>query len=325
MKVLRRIFVIICIIIVILIIAVIALLAIGSYKTDNYWKFSESSGEIEAKYAALGSYDVSIAEYDANGTAWQKYEIWYPTEMEDGVTYPLVIMANGTGTKASQYKAVFKHLASWGFIVAGNEDENCRTGESSEATLDFVLELNEDKNSVLYGKVDTEHIGITGHSQGGVGAINAVTEQENGKLYKAVFAISATSRYHADELNKSGTGWSIDVSKVNIPIMMVAGTGTWDAGSMLEYCETLPEGEAQGICPLWWLNECYDTIPDDTNKIIARQIGKDHGDMLRSADGYMTAWFMYYLKDDSEAGNAFLGENAEISTNSSWQDVLRSK
>ncbi|MCR5228572.1 MAG: hypothetical protein K6D03_00430 [Solobacterium sp.] len=36
--------------------------------------------------------------------------------------YPAVIFVNGTGIRGSKYKALFKHLASWGFIVAGNED-----------------------------------------------------------------------------------------------------------------------------------------------------------------------------------------------------------
>lgn len=67
--------------------------------------------------------------------------------------YPLVIMANGTGVKASQYKEVFKHLASWGFIVAGNEDDNSRSGDSSSKTLDYLLQLNEDSNSVFYQKL----------------------------------------------------------------------------------------------------------------------------------------------------------------------------
>ena len=40
-----------------------------------------------------------------------------------------------------------------------------------------------------------------------------------------------------------------------------------------------------------------------------------------SADGYMTAWFMYWLQGDEEAGKAFFGENAEIKTNENWQDV----
>ena len=53
--------------------------------------------------------------------------------------------------------------------------------------------------------------------------------------------------------------------------------------------------------------------------------GKDHGDMLRYADGYMTAWFMYYLKGDEYAGGAFFGDNAEIRTNANWQDTQSSK
>jgi len=39
------------------------------------------------------------------------------------------------------------------------------------------------------------------------------------------------------------------------------------------------------------------------------------------ADGYMTAWFMYYLQNNKEVGMAFFGENAEILTNPNWQDV----
>jgi len=297
------------------------LLGVMNHRNENYWKYSEPKGEIETKYTELGSYDVSYAEFNADGKVWGKYEIWYPSEMQDGTTYPLVILANGTGVKASGYKEVFKHLASWGFVVIGNEDDNSRTGESSAATLDFILSLNADKNSNFYGKIDIENIGIVGHSQGGVGAINAVTEQSNGNMYKAIWVASTTSRYHANEMNKNDDGWSCNLLNIHIPIFMVAGTKDFDAGNMTEYSETLPEGKVQGICPLWWLNECYDAVSDDVDKVIARQTGKDHGDMLRSADGYMTAWFMYYLKGDTEAGKAFFGENAEILSNENWQDI----
>lgn len=67
--------------------------------------------------------------------------------------------------------------------MAGNEDENSRTGESSAMTLDYMMALNEDKNSIFHEKIDNEHIGISGHSQGGVGAINTVTRAPNGHIY----------------------------------------------------------------------------------------------------------------------------------------------
>lgn len=319
-KVIKIILLVIVAVIVLTIGGCVAFLGIMNHRNDNYWNYAETGGDIEAKYTALGAYDVSYAEFNADGKVWKKYEVWYPSEMKDGTAYPIVVMVNGTGTKASQYKAVFNHLASWGFIVVGNEDDNSRTGESSATTLDFILGLNEDKNSVFYEKIDTANIGIGGHSQGGVGAINAVTEQSNGNLYKAIWAAGTTSRYHADELNKSGGGWNCNLSKISIPIFMVAGTNLMDAGNMDEYSLSVPEGKAQGICPLWWLNECYDAIPEQVNKVIARQVNKDHGDMLRSADGYMTAWFMWQLHGDEEAAKAFVGENPEIMSNVLYQD-----
>ena len=334
-KIIKIVFIIIAVLVLLIALAIAAFLLLAAKKNATYWEYATPNGEIETKYTGLGSCEVSSAEFEAADTVWAKYEVWYPSELKTANTsYPMVIMANGTGTKASQYQEVFKRLASWGFIVVGNEDENCRTGASSAATLDFMLVLNADPSNDFYGKIDTENIGIAGHSQGGVGAINAVTGQENGDKYKAIWSISATSRYHANGLNEnglegsdgtSGSGWNIDVTKINVPIMMVAGTGLFDAGNLDEYTPTIFKGEAQGICPIWWLNECYNTIPDSVDKVIARQIGKDHADMLRSGDGYMTAWFMYYLKGDMEAGKAFFGENAEILSNKNWQDVTKNR
>lgn len=317
MKILGRILLGILIIIVLIIVAVIAFLGYLKYQNEHYWKFASPAGELEEKYTAMGGWDVSYVEFAADDPACGKYEIWYPSDIaESGQRYPLVVMANGTGVTASQYKEVFRHLASWGFIVAGNEDGNSRTGGSSAATLDFLLGLNGDAGSLFYGRIDMEHIGIAGHSQGGVGAINAVTAQENGNLYRAVFAASTTSPLLADE-NVLGAEWRYDISRVAVPCFMVAGTGKGDAGTAMDRAAT----EGQGICPLWAMVENYDAIPDGVDKVMARRVGKDHGDMLRYADGYMTAWFLYYLKGDSQAGEAFFGDDAEILGNENWQDA----
>lgn len=318
MKLLKTIVLIVVIIVVVVIVAVIAIL---SYRNENYFKFVTTDKPIEAHYTALGPYEVSYVEFDAENDIFEKYEIWYPSEIKESVSaYPLVIMANGTGTPASKYKAVFKHLASWGFIVVGNEDENSRTGASSSATLDFMLSLNKDSESDFYRKIDVDNIGISGHSQGGVGTINAVVDQDNGSYYKAMYTASATSSFWGQE-SQFGKEWSYDVSKVNIPYFMVAGTGYFDAGT----AEDITATEGQGITPLWSLNKNYFDIPNTVTKIMARRVNTDHADMLTHADGYMTAWFMYWLKGDMQAGNVFFGDDAEILSNANWQDVVRNR
>lgn len=193
-------FVIITLITIAIIIAVailtIVILFVWSGKQpmvkEGYYNDVQTSAPLEQKYTQKGNYEVSYYEQDANNEQWKKYEIWYPTEMETtNNTYPLVVMVNGTGVAASKYKPVFDHLASWGFIVVGNEDESAGNGASASASLDYMLTLNSDSNSIFYGKIDVDNIGIGGHSQGGLGTINAVTAQDNGNLYKVMYAASA--------------------------------------------------------------------------------------------------------------------------------------
>lgn len=279
----------------------------AAYRNTHYWKFARPAGAIETKYTALGTHATEHMELDAGDDVCRKYTVYYPSDMKDSETYPLVVMVNGTGIKASSYQEVLKHLSSLGFIVFGNEDENSWSGASTSRTLDDALAQNENAESVLYHRIDTEHIGVGGHSQGGVGTINAVTAQDNGNMYKAMWTASTTFHDLSVLLQ-----WPYDVSKVSIPCMMVAGTGKSDAGNGKDNA---------GIAPLSSLNENFDAIAENVPKVMAREKNMDHGDMLRYADGYMTAWFMYWLQGDEEAGSAFFGSNAEIMNNPNWQDV----
>jgi len=163
-------------------------------------------------------------------------------------------------------------------------------------------------------RIDIDHTGIAGHFQGGPAVFNAVTNQEHGPLYKAVYAAFAISSYHTAILDEEwGGGWSCDVSYIHVPVFLTAGTGLFDAGTCesKDIIPTEENGLAQGICPLWSLEEKYDRLPDDIFKLIARRKDTDHGDMLHHCDGYMTAWFVYLLQENDEAGEAF----TEIQTN----------
>ncbi len=64
--------------------------------------------------------------------------------------------------------------------------------------------------------------------------------------------------------------------------------------------------------------DMYNKIP--SSKVMMRRIGAEHGTMLYSADGYVTAWFMWQLQGDEEASKAFVGDNPEILKNGLYQD-----
>ena len=285
--------------------------------TADYYTQTQTGGEIEEIYTAMGEYDVDYAEYPAQDLLIKQYKIWYPSALagEEGREWPIVVMANGTGVPASRYAPVFRHLASWGFVVIGNEMQNSWSGGAAAGALDLLAELNEDPSSLFYHKLDLDNVGSAGHSQGAIGAINAVTAQPNGDSYKALYLASTPSSLYASTLE-----WAYDPALIDVPCFMTAGTGLLDAGEAGSP-EVAEEAQEVSISPLWSQEENYGLIPDSVPKLRARRTGADHAEMLPWPDGYMTAWFMYWLQGDEAAGRAFFGPDAEIVHNPLWQDI----
>ena len=280
---------------------------------EGYYEAFQSDAPLEMKYSQTGGSQVGYTEFPSDNTSIGKVRVWYPKELESNAgLWPMVMVVNASGTPASSFEPFFQRLATWGFIVVGNEDPQTGNGQTASITLDAVLSL--DSGSVLYGKIDTENIGIVGYSQGGAGAICAVTNYENGSRYKTIFTGSAAYPTLAKNM-----GWEYDASKIKIPYFMVAGTGKSDDSG------TDPETGFGGVAPLSSLIANYDSISDDIPKVRARAVGAEHEQMLMRSDGYMTAWMLYYLQGNEEAGTVFLGEDAEILHNSNWQDVEKDR
>ena len=285
--------------------------------TDDYYNYTKTGGPLEAKYAALGPFATSYAEYDADDKKIEKFEIWYPAELpENSAKYPIVFFVNGTGMRAQMIKPYFVHLASWGFITVGNEDENTRSGASTIAGYKLLEKLNADSDGPFYGKIDLERVGIVGHSQGGVGAINAATSPELVGVCKALCPNSATSPYWGQD-DVFGAEWRYDLTKTRAATFLTAGDGFFDAGR----AESIEPKKGQGICPLWSLRENFAAVPDDCDKAIARKANVDHGSSFHEFDGYIVAWLLARLNDDEEAAAAFRGDDAELARNGLYKDV----
>ena len=293
-KVLKIIGIAILVIIVLLAILIFRMFTAPMVPKD-YTKTVETGGEIEAAYMAAGPYPVKRVEAEAPGD-WKKFTAWYPAGLEETESaFPVVVFANGTGVGASRYPALFQHLASWGFIVLGNEDPSTCTGASAEATLVWLLEQSSDPDSVFYQKADTEHIGISGHSQGGVAVFNAVSEQPHGGLYTCAVSLSPTEWALATAI-----GLDYDPGKMTVPTLILAAP---------ENDVITPDG-VRGLAG---------AIP--AGAVRALRPGMDHGRMLYSAGGYVTAWFMWRLQGDQNAAKAFVGESPEILDNPMYQDA----
>ena len=179
--------------------AVLKVLASQPAAPDNYQQTVQAGGPIEQTYLANGSHEV-LEHEDAVPQGFKKFTTYYPAELETGTgTYPVVVLCNGSGTPLSKYPAVARHLASWGFIVIGTEEDYSWNGFGAEMCLRYLERCNENqeidgKPSLFYQKVDFDRVGIVGHSQGGVGVLNAVTDTDHKGVYKAAVALSPTNK-----------------------------------------------------------------------------------------------------------------------------------
>lgn len=285
-----------------------AVLAVVYLYADNkrdikpgYNQEIETGGTLEAKYLAGGDFETAKFTAEAEDPI-KKYTVYYPAELAStDKEYPMILVLNGTGGKATKYEAQFELFASWGFIVVGNQDKGTGTGATTVETLHYMLEQNENPDSIFYHKIDLDNIGITGFSQGGAGVFNVLTKYDEASYFKAAAPLSPVSEYMTSQV----TDYTYNSSLVNIPIMILAGTEG--------------EFETETVLPLTELNKQYGKIT--APKVMARRVGMTHDQMMYSAGGYVIAWFRWQLMGDMEAAQVFIGDTPELLSNSMYQDT----
>ena len=213
--------------------------------------------------------------------------IYYPASLETSdETYPVIVWANGTMCAPVLYDGLLRLLAQGGYIVVTNTDMMAADGSSQRASIDFILEKNEDPESVFYGKVDVEHIGAAGHSQGGRSAVNAAVSD---------------SRIDC-VLSLAGSNYTSEAKKLSTPTFFV--TGTADLMVMASM----------------WVKPAYKNCSGPA--VYANLKGATHTRCCLVPQDYVDyalEWFDAWLKDDADAMATFRSRGA-LSKDRDWRD-----
>ena len=268
----------------------------------DYQKTIQTGGALEAKYLQNGTYAVSQREEPVPQN-FERFLLYYPTELETSdKRYPVLVLCNGSGTPLSKYATLAEHYASWGFLVIGTEERYSWNAFGAELCLRYLERMNENQQigevvSPFYQRVDLERVGVVGHSQGAVGALNAVTNIEHKGLFQTAVALSPTNKELAHNLF-----WDYDANQVEVPTLLLSGAGGGD--------DLVVTGQQ--------LQEIYADIPGD--KLMLRRRDTPNSELLYKADGYVLAWVMWQLRGDEEAAKAFVGAAPEVWENPLYQD-----
>ena len=121
--------------------------------------------------------DLMKVVYKTN-TGWDRGGILaYPEQLSSTQKHGVVVWGPGGGTEPGAYEGMIRRLASHGFVVIALKES---PGDASQAikALDWMDQQNKDSNSPLYGKLDMNVVGCSGHSMGGLESEQAVIKDK---------------------------------------------------------------------------------------------------------------------------------------------------
>ena len=204
--------------------------------------------------------------------------------------HPLITWGNGHGDNPPTYMVLLKQLASQGFVVVASLTKNASQGDPLPqiAGIDWILEENETPTSIYYRRIDTTHIGATGHSEGGA-ATTIIGSDPRMTAVASICGAAANENMNGPALMLCGG--SDDIATCSG--MMSAFDGT-PAPVMLASQRSATHGS--------WIGSIKDPF------MIA-----------------VTAWMRLYLMDDTAQKDMFYGTDCTICTDTAVWEVLGQK
>ncbi|MRH90747.1 hypothetical protein GFY24_25465 [Nocardia sp. SYP-A9097] len=278
----------------------------------------QPAGAIEATYFQAGPHSVEKrAGTDCCSSTGESFDIWYPADLgANGAKASIITWGDGTLAHPREYDYLLAHLASWGFVVIAPDLTSTGTGDQMLDGVNYLIQQNADPESVFHGKLDTKSVGAMGHSQGGLGTLNAMATS-NG-LVKTGVTLETPSLSLCTSLPALIPGKDVchiplaDISSGSV--LVIGGTADPVTTSGPSRYDDLPAGLPKARASL--INASHNDIqgqPGCTN------LGCNDG--VNGYLGYVTAWMMDQLRGDSQAHGAFVSGTGELMHNNHWADT----
>lgn len=213
--------------------------------------------------------------------------VFYPETMtESESAYPVIVWANGTCCPTVAYYSLCGIMAQYGYIVVANTTLMAADGKDQCASIDYILDKNNDPDSVFYGKVDADRIGAAGHSQGGRSAVNAANSDPRIKALVSV----------------AGSSFKSEVKGLTTPALFLTGTADLMVLSSL------------------WVKPAYNTAEGPaayaSMKLALHTTCWFKPEAIAE---YSAAWFDAYLNGNA-AARAVFAPGGKLASDSAWTD-----
>lgn len=220
---------------------------------------------------AASAYERSGPHATTSGREGLSCVVHRPRNVEDDT--PVIIWGNGTGATPTTYAGGLEHWASWGFVVAAAQTSNAGSGDEMIDCLDQL------RRASYASSLDFSNVGASGHSQGGGGTIMAASKDSRIKATAPIQPYVIGLGHRASSQRDQ-----------TVPMLLISGSADTVAIPGVHQSQVFRNVPS----PVFW----------------ATVQGAGHFEPLGSFGdfrGMTTAWWMYQLKGDAEAGQLFTG------------------
>lgn len=290
---------------------VLLILLSGNFSIINSQPIPSEPGSFEF----VGNRTITFVDPDRNNRNIPSF-VYYPatsegtnTQILTGQSFPVISFGHGFTLNPNLYASIFRHLASWGYIVIA---PNTETG-FSPSHLNFALDLSfvlrdvKKRNSLngdfFFDTADTINLGVFGHSMGGGCSFLA------GSLDPDIKAISSMA---AANTNPS----SIAVmNQINVPVQLLSG----QRDSIASYwTQQIPHynnaNPFKQIMNLVGANHNFFVSVAGIHDLFDNPALITRPEQQRITRYYVTAFFNVFLKNDSSYIDYLYGSTAQADT-----------
>jgi hypothetical protein len=232
------------------------------------------------------------------------FTLFYPEGGQPGERLPLLTWGNGTFCTPTFYDALMDHVVSYGFIVVATNTSNVGTGVEMLKAVEWALAQDMDPSSSIYGRVDRDHIGAFGHSQGGAGTVMVGADPR----IRAIAPLSGaplSGAQDASVLIQCPTFYVTTENDIATPASIEQAYGYTPTPSVF--------GETSG-----GNHDEYTDIADDPH---LSGLTSNDGQRVRTA---IAAWFDWQLKGKEDLRTLFVGPDCGFCHDANWK-VFESK
>lgn len=221
------------------------------------------------------------------------FTLYYPENSKPEDKFPLLTFGNGTFCSPTFYDELIGHVVSHGFVVIAPNTSNTGSAVEMLKGVEWAIAQSKLSGSPIFGKLDEEHIGAFGHSQGGAGTCRAGADAR----IDTVVPLSGTTA----------------PGDIKGPAFFVTTGGEAMSSSGTENAFNSAKGPAVYGVTMTGNHDEYTDAADDP---MVSGLTSEDAKQSRAA---VAAWFDWQLKGKAEVKPMFVGPMCGFCSGSTWK------